>query len=270
MADLTRLLDGSGGGWLLLGGFWLLLFALAALEVLWPLHRAPIEGRGRLAANFGMGLLNAAIAAILPLSGAAAAELARLNGIGVLNWLNLPTSAVVLLTPLIWSLATYWVHRAAHHFPWFWRLHRVHHCDTAVDLSTGFRNHPGEALVVAGARAAVAIAFGLSAPALLACEFAVFLFAMWSHANLCLSARLDRRLRLLLITPTMHHIHHSASRSETDSNYGDMFSLWDRLFGTYCDCGSEQVSTMRFGLGDQHDATAARLGQQLLSPVSDG
>jgi sterol desaturase/sphingolipid hydroxylase (fatty acid hydroxylase superfamily) len=93
-------------------------------------------------------------------------------------------------------------------------------------------------------------------------------FTMWSHANLRLPDRLDRALRLLLVTPAMHHVHHSARRAETDSNYGDVFSLWDRLFGTYRSSNGESLATTRFGLGDEHDRDAASILRQLTGPLA--
>ena len=147
-------------------------------------------------------------------------------------------------------------------------MHRVHHADTAIDLSTGFRSHPGEALLLALARAAVAIAFGFSVPALMIAETLAIAFTMWSHANLRLPDRLDRALRLLLVTPAMHHVHHSARRAETDSNYGEVFSLWDRLFGTYRSSNGESLARTRFGLGDEHDRDAASILRQLTGPLA--
>ena len=92
-------------------------------------------------------------------------------------------------------------------------------------------------------------------------------FALWTHANLRLRPGADRMLRRLLVTPAMHHVHHSARRAETDSNYGDVFSLWDRLFGTHVTLDGRALQEVRFGLGEAHDPQAASFAAQILSPL---
>jgi sterol desaturase/sphingolipid hydroxylase (fatty acid hydroxylase superfamily) len=260
--------SGDGLTWLLFGGFWLLLLALAAAEMVRPLHKAPIEGRGRLLTNFAMGLIAALLYTLLPLTSVAAAGWARLGGLGLLNLVALPPSAAAALTVLAWSLVNYWLHRGFHRWPWLWRLHRIHHADTAVDISTGFRNHPGEVVAVALIRAAAAIALGASVPGLIAYEAAAFAAVMWSHANIHIPPPADRALRALLVTPAMHHVHHSAERVETDSNYGELLSLWDRAFGTYRPSDPETLAAIRLGLGDSADEGAASIRRQLVSPLA--
>lgn len=262
--------SGDGAAWLLFGGFWLLLLALAAAEMLRPLHAAPVEAKGRLLTNFAMGLIAAAFYTLLPLTSVAAAQWADAQNFGLLHAVHAPALASAGATFLAWSLANYWLHRLFHLWPWLWRLHLVHHADTAVDLSTGFRNHPAEVLATALARAALAAALGLSVPALIAYEAAAFAAAMWSHANLRLPAAADRILRWLVVTPAMHHVHHSAERCETDSNYGELLSVWDRLFGTYRASDSSSLATARIGLGRSADEGAASLRRQLLSPLTRG
>jgi sterol desaturase/sphingolipid hydroxylase (fatty acid hydroxylase superfamily) len=242
-----------------------MLLLVAMLERLRPVHADPREAKGRLIANFGLGLINAALALAVPLSAVVAAEWARLRGFGLFNRIDVPIMAAIA-TILLWSLLNYLLHRVSHRIPFLWRLHRVHHCDTAVDLSTGFRNHPGEALILAIVRAAAAILLGASVPALILYETIGFGFSLWTHANLDLPAALDRALRRFLVTPAMHHVHHSARRTETDSNYADVLSVWDRLFGTYCELDGSALRTARFGLGDPHDAGSASLGNQILAP----
>jgi sterol desaturase/sphingolipid hydroxylase (fatty acid hydroxylase superfamily) len=266
MIGLLR--SGDGGAWLLFAGFWLLLLALAAAEALRPLHLEPVEARGRLVTNFAMGLIAAALYTLLPLTSVAAAQWAGAGDFGLLNTAPVPAPVAAVATLLAWSLVNYWLHRIFHLWPWLWRLHRVHHSDTAVDLSTGFRNHPGEVLATALARAALAGALGLSVPALIAYEAAAFASTMWGHANLRLPARVDRTLRWLLVTPAMHHVHHSAARLETDSNYGELLSVWDRVFGTYRQSDAEALATARLGLGDGADEGASSLRRQLLAPLA--
>lgn len=247
-------------------GLGLLFAALMLAESLWPLARRPVEARGRLFANFGMGVLNFGLTALLPLSIPAVALLAESRSWGLLNLIGAPFWVAAPATVLAASLAQYAFHRAAHAWPPLWRLHRAHHCDTAVDLSTTLRNHPLELLAIVPWLSAVALVLGLS-PAILALyQVASLAFSMWTHANIGLGPRTDRLLRLLFVTPPMHHVHHSAERRETDSNYGDVLSLWDRMFGTYADLDRARLDAMCKGLGPEEDARAGHLVHQLIAP----
>jgi sterol desaturase/sphingolipid hydroxylase (fatty acid hydroxylase superfamily) len=247
-------------------GFWVVLALLAIAELWRPLHARGREPRGRVGANIGLGLINAALSLVLPLSTVLPAEWAARQGVGVMNWIHLWFPLAVGLTWLLRNLATWLIHRASHAIPLFWRAHRVHHADLALDLSTGFRNHPLELAYVVPWLAIFTVAFGLNAAALAAYESVAIGFSLWTHANLRLPAGLDRILRTALVTPTMHHVHHSSDRPQTDSNYGDLFSFWDRLFGTYCALSEEQLSSVRFGLGDSFDARASSFVDQLRGP----
>lgn len=262
-----RGLPGIPSAWLPVLGFLLLLILIALAELARPLHRAPREGKGRLVANFGLGILNALVFAAVPLSTILAADWARLHGVGVAHWLAFPAWAAIALTLVVRSLGAWGLHRLSHAVPLLWRLHRVHHCDTAVDLSTGLRHHPGELLYVAAALAGLAILFGLSVPALAGYELAASIFALWSHANLRLPGPAERSLGWLFATPALHHVHHSAARAETDSNYGELLIVWDRAFGTFRRLDEDALRAARFGLGDNHDADAPRLVAQLASPL---
>lgn len=260
-------MDGATeGGWTgtaALGG---LLLALLLLEAIAPIHRAPREEQGRLIANFGLGLLNAALFAALPLSSVLAATWAARHDLGLFNFVAIPGPAAFAMTILLRSLLAYILHVATHRVPILWRMHRIHHTDTAVDLSTGFRHHPLELLFVAACYGAFAAGLGLSPAALIAYEASAVALTLWTHANLRLPHPLERALALLVVTPAMHHVHHSARQSETDSNYGELLSLWDRLFGTLRRLDQDGLATMPIGLGPVHDRDAARLLRQLALP----
>jgi sterol desaturase/sphingolipid hydroxylase (fatty acid hydroxylase superfamily) len=254
--------QGEDGTWLGLGLFLVLMALLAVAELIAPARREATEAPGRLPTNFGFGLINGALATLLPLSGVVAAGWAREQGIGLFNMVSMPAAALVLATLVLRSLLAYWIHRLFHRSPLLWRVHRVHHCDTALDLSTGFRSHPIELALVAGIAAAAAVLIGLSPEALLAYEIAAIAVVLGTHANVKIPERLDRALRSLMVTPAMHHVHHSAHQPQTDSNYGEVLSIWDRLFGTY----SAPRTDIRLGLGDFYDGDAASLPRQLLLP----
>ncbi|MEA3061278.1 MAG: hypothetical protein QOJ94_1059 [Sphingomonadales bacterium] len=256
----------GGAGWLAFAAFWALLFLLAAAELWRPLHQANEEPAGRIPGNVALGLINAALGAALPLSTVLPAAWAARHGIGLFHRIALPAAVVVVATILLRNLATWLAHRASHALPLFWRAHRVHHGDVRLDLSTGFRNHPLELLYVVPWLAGITVALGLDPATLAAYEAVAIGFSLWTHANLRLPPAVDARLRLVLVTPAMHHVHHSSRRAETDSNYGDVLSLWDRLFGTYRDLAEPDLRATRFGLGDDYDSGASNLVRQLRSP----
>jgi sterol desaturase/sphingolipid hydroxylase (fatty acid hydroxylase superfamily) len=246
--------------------FWGALAALVAIEMWRPLHDWPEEPRGRIAGNVGMGFINAGLTLVLPLSTVVSAGWAAHHHLGLMNLVALPAAIPVVATLLLRSLATYGVHRLSHAVPLLWRVHRVHHSDTRVDLSTGFRNHPLDLAIAAPCLAAATIACGFDAPTLVAYESVAVVFALWTHANFRLPERLDRRLRILLVTPAMHGVHHTSRREEHDCNYGDVLSLWDRLFGTYLFVPADALVTRDFGLGDASEEEAASFVRQLRTP----
>lgn len=252
--------------WLPMAGGLLLIVVVLWLETALPIHRAPKEGKGRLVANFGLGAINFSLFAILPLSSVLAAGIAESQGFGLLNAIAIPAAAAFVATILARSLVSYALHVLAHRVPLLWRMHRVHHADTAVDLSTGFRHHPFELIFAAACHGAAAVLLGLSVPALIAYEAAAVALSLWSHANLRLPARVERLAAFVLVTPAAHHVHHSSRSHETDTNFGEVFLLWDCLFGTLKRRDHSEVAAIPIGLGAEHDADAASLFRQLLSP----
>ena len=253
--------------WFSIAAFWLLLFTLAAAELVWPFRTGRTESGRRLAANFGLGIINALILSLVPLSAVVAAEWARGEETGLLRLLDAPAALIAAVTLVVRSLANYALHRLAHRVPLLWRMHQVHHADNEIDLSTGLRHHPAELVYVAAVLSGLAVLLGLSAPALAAYEIVAAGFALWTHANLRLPERLDRGLCWLLVSPRVHHVHHSADRVRTDSNYGDIVTIWDRLFGTWSDLPATEVACQRCGLGDGHDAGAGNILIQLRAPL---
>jgi sterol desaturase/sphingolipid hydroxylase (fatty acid hydroxylase superfamily) len=262
----TSLLD-PALNWITFGGFWLLLVMLAAVELRWPMHVAPRRPNGRLLTNFGMGLINMVLLSVLPISVIATAQWARDAGFGLLNQITLPGGMAAAISIAVRSLAGYLVHRISHSQRLLWRIHRVHHYDVAVDLSTAFRNHPIEALFVASCLIAVTAFAGLAPIPLALYETIAFAFSIWAHANMKLPRRIEPIVRGLFVTPDMHHVHHSTLRHEADSNYGDVFSLWDRLFGSYSALDRSAVCALRFGQDESDEYHSASIARQLRSPL---
>jgi len=207
--------------------------AAALLLAEWAVAARP-HRRDRWPANLGLAALNGALgfalAAVFPVGAALWAEG---EDVGLFRWLDVPEGPALALAILLLDLGVYWQHRWMHALPWLWRLHRLHHRDEAMDLTTGVRFHPGEIMVSGLYKAAFVVALGASPLAAFAFEIWLAAASLWEHANLRLPANVDRRLRYLIVTPAMHLVHHGCRRTDTDSNFGFSTSLWDRLFGSY-------------------------------------
>jgi sterol desaturase/sphingolipid hydroxylase (fatty acid hydroxylase superfamily) len=248
--------------------FWAFLILLSGLEVFFPAFEQAPERHNRWPANVGLGLMNMTLAPLAPVSEVWAAEWAHTQGVGLLNqfsgswWIN------VVATLAIRSLAGYALHVWMHKIPIMWRVHRVHHLDTHIDVSTSLRSHPGELVATLLITVPVAIAFGLITWVLIAYEIIDGLWSVFTHANLRLPETLDSSVRWLFVTPNMHSLHHSSNRLETDSNYGSVFTIWDRLFGTYRQRPLAAFNEgFQIGLKEIRDQRAADLWWQLRSPT---
>jgi sterol desaturase/sphingolipid hydroxylase (fatty acid hydroxylase superfamily) len=216
--------------------------ALLAAEALWA-ARPAVRG-GRWATNLGLGFANLVLGfALSAIAAIAAAHWAAANGVGLFHWLALPGWLAIPLAVALLDMAVYWQHRILHMHPLLWRLHRTHHRDEAMDLTTGVRFHPGEIVVSGLWKAAVVIMLGADPAAVVVFETILTAASLWEHANIRLSERTDRRLRHLLVTPAMHLIHHGRDGDDMRTNFGFSTSLWDRLFNSY----REQATSTRLG-----------------------
>lgn len=246
------------------------LFALfAALETLLPKRARALPRRGRWLTNWALVVIDTAtlrlIAVVLPLLAIGAALDAERLGWGLFNALDWPGWLELILAVAILDLAIWAQHVAMHKVPVLWRLHRVHHADRDMDVTTAIRFHPIEIALSIGIKIGVVYVLGPSALAVLVFEIILNGTALFSHSNLRLPAGMERRLRWLLVTPDMHRVHHSVSRVEHDSNYGFALSVWDRLFRTYTAAPAKGHDGMTVGLRWQDDSPA-RLGWSLRLP----
>lgn len=186
---------------------------------------------------------------------------------GLFGVAALPGWLEVSLTLVLLDGALYLQHRVMHAVSALWRLHRVHHLDTGVDVTTGVRFHPLELLISMAWKLAVISLLGADPLWVLAYEVVLSSFALWTHANLRLPSSLDRRLRWLVATPSMHRTHHSVARAETDSNYANFLTVWDRLFGTYRDRALLDERSMPLGLPYRRSPADQRLAALLMEPA---
>jgi len=235
---------------------------LLALERVGPLRRGPVSIARRWTSNISLYLIGGLVAsAALPIGIYA---FARDRPLGLVSGLEWPFVAQAALAFVLLDLWKYWEHRAFHKFGLLWRLHLVHHSDTAVDVTTTERHHPFEIIASVLLLTAIVAAFGLPAGALAIYLTTATVVALWSHANLRLFTPLDRVLRAVLVTPSVHATHHSDLRSETDSNFGVVLTVWDRLFRTYVDPESARIP--HFGLDYFHRKDDTRLVRVLQQP----
>lgn len=260
---MTDWLNGNGG----FVAFLLCLVVLGVVEWAHPAFSAEARRHERWPTNFGIGILNLGLAMIVPVSAVFAAQWAKSDGIGLLHFLHAPLWIAVIVTLLLRSLAGYLLHRAEHTVRALWRIHRIHHCDTHIDVSTSLRNHPLELIVLFCMTVPLVMAFGLDPLTLAAYEIGESMTNAFAHANIRLPEKIDRALRLIFVTPNMHCLHHSAWQPETDSNYGQLFSFWDRLFGTYSVAPRAGYDAMKIGLNEIPAEQAADIVWQMKLPA---
>ncbi|MCL7942250.1 sterol desaturase family protein [Halomonas sp. ATCH28] len=201
-----------------------------------------------------------------PLAAVGAALVAAEQGWGLFNLVSVPKGLAVVVSVVMLDVAIYFQHRLFHAVPWLWRLHRMHHADLEFDVTTGLRFHPLEILISMGIKLAVVTLLGTPALAVLIFEVLLNATSMFNHGNVRLPARVDRWLRLAVVTPDMHRVHHSIVRQETDSNFGFNLPWWDRLFGTYRDQPAAGHLGMTIGIEAFREAHDLRLDRMLLQP----
>ena len=206
-----------------------------------------------------------ALAIALPFLAIGAAVDAGRMGWGLFNALDWPLWVEVVLAILILDLAIWTQHLVTHKVPILWRFHRVHHADRDFDVTTALRFHPVEILASMLLKIGLVYLIGPAALAVLLFEIILNGTAMFNHSNLRLPLWLDRAVRLILVTPDMHRVHHSIHRHEHDSNYGFALSVWDRIFRTYQPKPEAGHDLMTVGL-EWQDERPSRLGWALMLP----
>ena len=263
-------MEGPGSeDFLRLAAFAISFALLAAVEVLTPRRRRIIGRRRRWIGNLGLVVAATILVRAVPFASALAmAELADDRGWGLLRavgpvplWMGVAASIVFL------DLAVYLQHVLFHALPALWRLHRVHHTDPELDVTTGVRFHPIEILLSAGFKGAVVGALGAPVLGVIVFEIVLNAGSLWSHANLRLPGTADRLLRIVVVTPDMHRVHHSIDRVETDSNFGFTLSWWDRLLGTYRAEPRMGHEAMAVGVAGFAVRDVLGLGRLLVQPI---
>ena len=243
------------------------LALMAVWEILAPRRNQPI-GRGwRWPNNLGIVLLDALLVRFLfPTTAVGLALLAEARGFGLFNTIVLPAWVVVAASVVLLDFAIYLQHVLFHAVPALWRLHRMHHADLELDVTTGLRFHPIEILLSMVIKLAVVAALGTPATAVLIFEVLLNGTSMFNHSNVRIPIGLDRVVRWFVVTPDMHRIHHSILLQETNSNFGFNLPWWDRLFGTYRVQPEAGHDAMTIGIEQFRDPRELGLDRMLLQP----
>jgi len=257
----------ANGGELQIGLFFGLFALFAGAERIVPQRLGHPKRRARWPANIGLTALNLVLLGALPLSFISAAQWAAIQGWGLLDLIALPLPLAVVANLLLRGFISFVTHFLAHKIPILWRIHRVHHLDTEMDVSTTVRIHPMEFVVNLAIGIPLVVGFGFSPWMLVLYEVLDVCVTLWSHSNVKLPAVVDGVLRYLVVTPDLHRIHHSTWQPETDSNFSAVFPIWDIIFCTFRPTPRTDHHVMPLGLEEVRGSRANRLLWLLVSPL---
>jgi sterol desaturase/sphingolipid hydroxylase (fatty acid hydroxylase superfamily) len=248
-------------------GFVCVFVTLATFEILAPRRKLLASKAQRWSANLTLIALNPlSVILIFPILPIGLSLFASEQDWGLLNQWALPYWLEVLIGVVVLDFVVYAQHVLNHAMPVLWRLHMMHHADLDFDMTTGLRFHPIEIIVSMVIKLSAVAALGAPPLAVLIFEIALNSTAMFNHANIRLPGKLDRMLRLIVVTPDMHRVHHSVIIKETNSNYGFNLPWWDRLFGTYKDQPQKGHTDMVIGLSQFRDPQKLSLPRLLILP----
>lgn len=243
------------------------IIVVALLESVLPRRAVDATLGLRWFGNFSLTIIGAVLVrALFPLAGVGWAVFCSERGLGLLNQVRWPGWLEFALTIVVIDLFYYVQHYLLHRIPVLWRLHRTHHTDQEYDFSTGVRFHPFEMLCATVSLMGVVLALGAPPAAVFVSQLLAVAVALFEHANVRMPDWIDRGLRVLIVTPDMHRIHHSQDIREGESNFANTFSFWDRLFGTYVDQPAAGHDGIVFGVSEFSDRKHLTLPWMLAQP----
>ncbi|MBT4932728.1 MAG: sterol desaturase family protein [Rhodospirillaceae bacterium] len=253
-------------------GFFFGVFAVVALwETATPRRPRSLGRWQRWPSNLGIVVLNTVLMRVMfPVAAVAMAVNVSASGWGIFNMIELPLWVEVIGAVALLDAAIYLQHVMFHAVPALWRLHRMHHADMDYDVTTGARFHPIEIVLSMVIKLAVVTVLGASPVAVIIFEVLLNATAMFNHGNIRLNLALDGILRLFVVTPDMHRVHHSVIPSEANSNFGFNMPWWDRLFGTYKAQPAAGHDDMTIGINVFREPEDQRLDKMLMQPFRDG
>jgi len=250
-----------------LGAFAGVFVVMAGWEVLTPRRPQTVGRNWRWPNNLGVLAVDALLVrVVLPITTVGVALIAEAHGVGLFNMVALPAWASIIISVMVLDLAIYLQHVLFHAVPALWRLHRMHHADLEVDVTTGLRFHPVEILLSTGIKLAVVAAVGAPAAAVVIFEVLLNATSIFNHSNIRIPVGIDRILRWFVVTPDMHRVHHSIVRRETNSNFGFNLPWWDLLLGTYRAQPAAGHAAMTIGIEQFRDPRELGLDRMLLQP----
>lgn len=231
------------------GSFILVLLIMGAAETRWPRRVLTAPKVRRWISNLSMVAMATFIVRLFfPIVPAGLALFCQKHDLGLLNIIPVPAWFAFLLSVALLDMLIYWQHVIFHRHPLLWRIHRMHHADVNIDASTGIRFHPIEMVSSVLIKLVAILILGPPAMAVITFEVLLNCCALFNHANVRLPLKLDRFLRLIMVTPDMHRVHHSTDMREANMNFGFNLPWWDRLFGTYKAQPDLGHDNMRIGL----------------------
>lgn len=251
-----------------LAAFLGVLAVIAAWELVAPRRQLSDSKGRRWLANLSMVVIDTLVVRIaVPVLPAGMAVLAGERGWGVLNRFDLPEWLAIAAAIIALDFAIYFQHVLFHYIPLLWRLHRMHHSDLDIDVTTGNRFHPVEIIISIGIKLAAVVVIGAPVAAVVAFEVILNATSQFNHGNVRMPRQLDRLLRCLVVTPDMHRVHHSIIPRETNSNFGFNLPWWDRLCGTYRPQPELGHGGMTIGLKEFRDPSKLSLLHLLVQPL---
>ena len=232
------------------------VFAVMAVwELMAPRRALTVSKIMRWTNNIGLVFLNSIVVRLLfPAAAVGMAVFADEHSWGIFNYYEVPYLVAVIVSVVVMDFVIYLQHVMVHAVPALWRLHRVHHADPDFDVTTGSRFHPLEIILSMLIKFAVIAVLGPPVVAVVVFEVLLNAVAMFNHSNVRLNLSVDRLLRLVMVTPDMHSVHHSVEDDEANSNFGFNLPWWDRLFGTYKDQPRGGHENMKIGIHDYIEA----------------
>lgn len=237
----------------------------ALAETFWPFRKLASSTLRRWIANGALYLSsNIVLALVYRASGVGLALAIQSSGRGLLNSSGLPFALRFAIGVLLIDFLSYATHRLNHAVPFLWRFHQVHHSETDLDVTTGIRFHPVEGLFTYGVPLAMIALLGIPPSAVLTAYLVLIGQDSFTHANLRIPAWIERSFRTILITPDLHRRHHSSDQSDQNTNFGTVFSFWDRLFATLRQRDANDITA--YGLSEISDGSSLNVIRLLALP----
>lgn len=226
-----------------------LFIILGIAEFYIPLSRRKVPRLKQWSTNLSIAIINSlCLKIIIPVLAVGAALYANEYQLGIFNQLQLPYYFVFILSLLLLDLTIYLQHVLFHKVPSLWALHRMHHTEIGLDVSSAVRFHPLEMLLSMLIKMSFIIILGAPVEAVIIFEMLLNALALFNHSNIKLPSSVDKLLRKFIVTPEVHWIHHSPDANETNSNYGFNLIIWDKLFSTYINKPNIEYAQMQQGL----------------------